>query len=395
MPEKPHFSYFLAHPQKPVSASSPIWQEPLPLSRNLCEMQLKKKEPTTVTHGDYFQAAQSFLEINGFEMLIRAVGRRLKQDIGPKSIEKIRIFLEKHGEFYHPARIEVILGGRKISFVLNVAISQRGLESLQDEYFCLNKLTGKHPFSYLPQVYGRGEVGIKGAQKVRMFLGDWFDEYCEFHISRDGSDQKNKILVWDSERGNFFLSSEQSLKLYTQAAKILTCYYDLESFEQIISWHHAAGDFIVKVEHDKVDLKLIAVRRHASVFKSLNDLKCSGKEADLILQALLIFLVNLSIRMRLDRLDGVGAMVWADESAVLGTLRGLFEGLALKPRAASLPDSPQRCFVYYLSLCTEADLLDLSKTLVNSFNPRAPEIPVVKKHLKEHVHALHQALNSH
>jgi hypothetical protein len=394
MAEKPHFSFFLAHPQNPVSRSSPIWQEPLPLARNLFEMPLKKKDETAITHGDYFQAAQSFLEINGFEMLTRALGRRLKRDIGPERIEKIRIFLEKHGEFYHPSRIEAIVPGKKISFVLNVAISQTGMESIKGEYHCLNKLNGKYPFSYLPQVYGRGEVEFKDAQKVLMFLGDWFDAYHEFHISGDGSDRQNKIIVWDPEHGNFFLSVEQSLKLYAQAAKILTCYYDPESFEQIISWHHAAGDFIVKVENDRLDLKLITVRRHAPIFKGLDDPKRSGKDAELILQAMLIFLLNLSIRMRLDRLDGAGAIAWADESAVRGTLRGVFEGLALKPHIALLPDSPQRCFEYYLLLCTEADLLDLSVALVNSFNPKAPEVPVIRQHLKEHVHALYQALNS-
>ena len=63
-----------------------------------------------------------------------------------------------------------------------------------------------------------------------------------------------------------------------------------------------------------------------------------------MLQALLIFFLNLSIRMRLDRYDGVGDIVWADGLVVQSTLDGFFEGLALKPSVASMPDSIDKCF---------------------------------------------------
>jgi hypothetical protein len=44
---------------------------------------------------------------------------------------------------------------------------------------------------------------------------------------------------------------------------------------------------------------------------------------------LLIFFLNLSIRMRLDRYDGVGDIVWADGPVVQSTLDGVMDGLAL------------------------------------------------------------------
>ncbi|UCE54923.1 MAG: hypothetical protein JSV31_05650 [Desulfobacterales bacterium] len=392
MAATPQFSYFLSHSKNPVSQNRPIWQKTIPLTRKHFEDPLKKGDAISITHGDYFQAARFFLEQNDFEMITRVLSKRLQQDIETDDLKEIRIFLEKHGEFYHPSRIEAVTCGKKISLVLNVAISESGKAHIKGEYQFLEKLGEKYPASYLPQVYGRGEVDIEDTLKVRMLLGEWFDEYYEFHISRDKSDKKDKIIVWDTQRGNFFLSADQSLKLYALAARILTHFYDLESFAQIFPWHHAAGDFVVKVENNKIDLKLITVRRYASIFKSLGDLKHSENDAELILQAMLVFLLNLSIRMRLDRRDGAGDIVWADESAVLGTLIGFLEGLALKPHIPMLPDSPDRCFEYYLSLCTEADLLDLSLALLNSFNPKAEEVSVIKPHLKEHVETLYRSI---
>ena len=390
MPTTPQFSYFLADSKNPVSQNSPICQKPLPLTRKNFEDPFNKCDAISITHGDYYWAAHSFLERNDFEIITRALRQRLQKDIKRQDLKEIRIFLEKHGEFYHPSRIEAVIYGQIISFVLNVAISQAGKRHIMEEYEFLEKLNEKHAASYLPQVYGWGEVYIKDASKVRMFLGEWFDEYYEFHISRDRPDKKDKIIVWDTKRGNFFLSSDQSLKLYALAAKILTHFYDLESFAQIFPWHHAAGDFVVKAEKNRIDLKLISVRRYASIFKELHDLKYNENDSELILQAMLVFLLNLSIRMRLDRLDGVGDIFWADESAVFGTLIGFFEGLARKPHTALLPDSPERCFEYYLSLCTEADLLDLSLAIVNSFNPKAEEVSVIKSHLKEHVETFYR-----
>jgi len=102
------------------------------------------------------------------------------------------------------------------------------------------------PFSFVPKVYGTGEVFTKDNHYISMFLGEWFEGFNEFHISRDPADGKNKIVVWDNQQSNFFLSADQIMELYRQATMILTSYYNIETFEQIFSWHHAAGDFVLK-----------------------------------------------------------------------------------------------------------------------------------------------------
>ena len=200
-------------------------------------------------------------------------------------------------------------------------------------------------------------------------------------------------MVWDDNRNHFYLSMEQSANLYRQAARILTYYYNVESFEQISSWHHGAGDFVVNTDKADLDIKLISARGYAPLFTNLKPAKNDEKDVELILQALLIFLLNLSVRMRLDRYDGVGDIAWADGLVVQSTLDGFFDGLALKSTVASMPDSLDNCFRYYLSVCTLEDLYELSKAVLTTFHRRAPEVRIVKQHLKAHVRELNRVVD--
>ena len=388
MPYTPQFSYFISPGETPVTQNSAIWRHPLPLSRHFSG----ENSANSLRHGEYFHAVRTFFQNDGCGIICRVLTRRLEQNVKPRDIREIQIHLEKHGEFYHPARIEVLAHHQKIAFVLNVAVSETGIEAIKMEFQCITKLNHEYPLCFLPEVYGSGEVEYRGDRKIRLFLGHWFEGYSEFHVSRDPSDKKNKILVWDDRRSRFYLSPEQAADLYHQAARILTYYYNVESFEQIFSWHHGAGDFVVRIDAADLDIKLISARGYAPLFASLDDLKNGEKGVELILQALLIFLLNLCLRMRLDRYDGVGDIVWADGLALASTLAGFFEGLALKPPVASMPDSLDNCFRYYLSVCTKEDLYELSEAVVKTFNRRAPEARVVEQHLKEHVEELYRII---
>ncbi len=390
MPPKAQFSYYISSRDNPVSEELPIWNKPLVLTRNYNMLRPRDDEKPFVSIGDYFMAARLFFETSGIEYIVAALNQRLEKQINSEDIDRIDIFLVKHGEFYHPARIEVSVHEKRIYFVLNVAVSPVGKEHIEGEYRCLKKLNKDYSFDYLPQVYGRHEVELSNNNRVSMFLGEWLNNYHEFHISREPADGKNKISVWDSGRKHYFLTESQSLNLYTRAAGILTGYYNLESFEQICAWHHAAGDFIVRVENEKLDLKLITVRRYAPIFEKsfLDDSKNLRDSAEFILQALLLFFLNLSLKMRLDRFDGVGDIVWADDQALQGTLIGFLNALGMKAAIPALPDTPLRCFFQYLSMCSKTDFYELCESLLNRFNPDSPEIDVIKQHLDSHVDTL-------
>ena len=388
MPPNPQFSYYLYNLNTPVSQDHPAWQQPLPLSRHLSG----KNAGNSISHGDYFLAVRSFLETNDFKTISTALEQGLKTRVTPADLTGLRVCLSKHGEFYHPARIEVAAGAQSATFVLNVAVSDAGLRTIQEEYRILKFFNDEFTYSFIPEVYHCGEFETAGGQKLGLFLGDWLEGYHEFHPSADLSGSAGNILLWDGRDNRSVLSTAQQAEIYRQAARILAYYYNVETFEQIFAWHHAAGDFVARVEKGAVDLKLITVRRYAPFLKKKDNFDTGESDIEVMLQTLLLFFLNLSIRMRLDRLDGVGDIVWADRLAVAATLQGFFEGLALKPSIPSLPDTIDRCFAYFLSVSSEADIGDLCRSVAATFDRRAPETIIVRQNLEAHITTLARSI---
>ena len=385
----PRYSYYIAPQPTPLSPASTVWQEPLPLARP----NSGKSSEISVSHGQYFDTVRSFLAQDGVEMFCGVLAQRLQQTVLPDDIQEIQIHLEKHGEFYHPARIMADVFGHKVSFVLNTAISDTGKKHINGEFQNLKRLNTEFGQSFLPRVYSLGKATTSSGLEFYMFLGEWFRDYHEFHISHQTSGNQRQICVWDDRKGRYTLSREQSLRLYRQAAEIMTCYYNVATYENIFPWHHAAGDFILRLNQNNIDLKLITVRGYAPLFQDLNGLTPDTRSAEQILQALLIFCLKLSIRMRLDRVDGVGELVWSDPGVVQSTVTGIFDGLAQKPADPILPDAVDTCFLYYLSICSRQDLFELLESILQTVPPAAPEIPLIKEHLAEHVRLLIESIS--
>jgi len=217
MPPKPQFKYYLQSKKYFIDEKTDIWSLPIPLSIK----KPQKAEGISVTYGDYFYAVRSFLEKDEFKSITSAITQHLNQNIKPEEIQEIRIYLEKHGEFYHPARIETFINGSRILFVLNAAISSAGKGFIKREFEILNKLNNEFSFSFIPKVYSQGEICIKNKNvEISMFLGEWFEGFNEFHISQNKykqakTDSSIKIVVWDHEKGNFLLSDDETLELYS------------------------------------------------------------------------------------------------------------------------------------------------------------------------------------
>ncbi len=373
------FAFFLSDKKNPVSKQMEIWNHPLPLNRK----NQKTDNGCFVRYGDYFHAVQTFLEENHCKILLNAVSARLKQTVTPEGFDTINVYLEKHGEFYHPARVEVVVGNRNVSFVVNVAVSDAGKKNIATEYAVLQKL--KSGFSYTPEVYGLGNVFVNAFQ-IDMFLGYWFEGYREFHVTETPSG-KRKIAVWDPLEGPWHLTAEQAKNVYRQATEILTAYYNPKTYEQIYPWHHAAGDFILKLENESIDLKLITARNYLSLVQK-------NKEQDLgsIMEAMLLFFLNLSIRMRIDRLDGVGEIVWSDDLFVPEIVHGFFHSLEKKPQTETMGIPLAACFEYYFFSLPEKELEKLALNISSILHPHAPEFSTIQKNLKKHIKSLKRAI---
>jgi len=98
--------------------------------------------------------------------------------------------------------------------------------------------------------------------------------------------------------------------------------------------------------------------------------------------------------MRLDRLDGVGDIVWSDDCAVEETLKGFYQALVLKPQIPLIPAPQADFFLDYLSALPESQIYDLSLSIEDAYNPVAPEVPVITDQLKSHVGSLYHSINN-
>ncbi|MFC1858335.1 hypothetical protein ACFL9U_09965 [Thermodesulfobacteriota bacterium] len=383
----PKFTYFLAH-DLPVLKDSELWMAPVPLDRNAFQPQSRRIPKFAVRYGDYFTLARDFLKKNEFEILKRGLKSRFKRDIASKDIQEIHIHLEKHGPLYHPARVVAYVHGEKHALVLNVAISEAGKSCLLREYETIEKLNKIFPLGFLPDVYGFGEAATQDRLNASMFLGGWFEGYNEFHITQDTSSGFKKLAVWDPRRGRVPLSKAQEIEIYRKAALILTCYFNIETCEQIFPWYHAAGDFVVGQSDGRLDVRLITARRYMPLTEG------AAESPESILQALLLFFLDLSIRMRQDRLDGVGDLVWTAETAAEGALNGFFQGLAQKPSMPALfPDPLVECFWDYLSSWPEIYLFDFSEILMELYHPASPEVLLIKQNMKDHIHFIYRTIH--
>jgi hypothetical protein len=366
------FRYFLSSASEVVEENGSLWRCAFPSSLNLQKTGEDDPAELVLTYGDYFKTVRQFLENREFSVVTSAIFEITQQPCMAKDINTIDIFLVKHGQFYHPSRVEVWVMGKVFTFVVNAALSFFGKSCIKREFDLLNRLSLTSSGAYLPRVYGYGEVILPEGREVKLFLGRWFDNFHEFHICVDPMDQHYKIRVWHARTTSKFLTSDQTLEMYRQIAMILTNCYDVESFEQIFPWHHAAGDFVVSSSDDSLRIRLITVRQYGAL------LETPDKDENTMLEAMLFFLVNLSIRTRLDRMDGVGEIVWARPPAVEGTIRGFMDGLAVKvPRR----DLQFREFFASVSLL---ELREICEAVADSYHPLAPEISLVREHLAVH-----------
>jgi hypothetical protein len=102
-------------------------------------------------------------------------------------------------------------------------------------------------------------------------------------------------------------------------------------------------------------------------------------------EALLFFLLNLSLRMRLDRIDGTGKVAWAESPCVDATLKGFMEGLREKECCGTTDAGFVNTFLRYCSALSKKDLSERFHALVDACDPSAPDMPVIRPHLAEHI----------
>ncbi len=337
-------------------------------------------DPLKTPYRIYFQSIKNLIERDGFDLLGKAASKRCGREVDKNEIGGIVVRAEKHGALYHPASLELILEERRLKFGLNVAFSETGRNWLKKEFSIIQKINTKCELPYLPQVYFFAEQEI-----VSFLLEEWFEGYHEFHITRT-EDGGRAVKLWEFGKGYKYLSAGQSSEIYRQASMILTLHYDMDDFCQIYPWHHAAGDFIARVDGSRIDVRLTTARQYDPymVFRE-------EKHINPVI-ALFYFLLNLTVKMRLDKMDGVGDTVWAEDSCLEASVRGFLDGLRLKGELKNYFSSEAEFFDVVKSFRPE-DLKTAYSPLVDLYNGTG-DYPVITANLDRHVEALYLTLQN-
>lgn len=345
--------------------------------------------PGTVTFRAYFKGVERFIREN-WDRLQSAIFEVDRDFSG--IIKGFDVISEKHGSDYHPARVMVTGDRCAYSFVANVAVTERGRSRLATEFSVLQRLYAKHDRAFLPRAYFRDDLRATDEQghslPMDMFLGEWLEGYHEFHLGPHPETGDLAMALWDMDRGTAFLSGEQAREVYRQAAFVLTYYFDPETFHEIFPWHHAAGDFVVACSGDRVDVKLIAARQYAP------RIEFARSKLENQIYSLLLFFANLTIRMRLDRSDGVGEIVWADECCLDGSVQGFVDAMWEKVAGGRCSTALWSTFRRVARDMPPDEMADLFASVVESYPEQAPDVPVIQNHLVDHIVRVYQQVRN-
>jgi hypothetical protein len=382
----PRYSYFLEKLDQPVAPRGPLWSSRLPLNRRAAAGLPSASPESGISIGEYFSAVRAYLEGPGKDAVAGALAAGGLR--GRSSVE-LRLLLAKHGEYYHPCRVVAQAGGRQVEMVLNVAVSEAGRALAPKEFAILKRLHREVRPAYVPEVHGLGEVEAGRGALALVFLGQWFDGFHEFHLTRRGHGSGLELVVWDPDNGPRFPSPGQCREIYAQAARILTHYFNPATLECIGAWHHAAGDFVVNLAGSRPELRLVTVRDYRSVLRARKDAGGPSMDVRAVLEALLVFFLNTSIRMRLDRLDGVGDIAWSGPQTVVATLDGVLQALAEKPPVQGMPLPVDLLFKHALLSAERDDLRELCAAILAA-QPVPPAD--IDRRLEEHVQTVAEAL---
>jgi len=371
--------FFLSDQDHAINPDDGLWNKSLPMTRHGGLPSDDQPAEYNLTYGEYFSAVKAFFSDNPEDMITQRV----------VAADRLSVYLEKHGAFYHPSRVVVSKENGQSEYVLNVAVSKAGKRHLKNEYSILKMLEKKYAYPFLPSVFACRDIAVDDSRAVSMFMGEWFGSYHEFHFSEKYQDSTRAIRVWDPDDDGCFLSTEKACSVFEQATAILTACYDIQTFERVSAWHHAAGDFVVNLKEPSMpSVKLVTVRQYAPLFTQAEE------NAEAVLNGLLLFLLNLSIHMRLDRLDGVGEICWIDRFALEGTLTGFLNGLEIQLGNDRLPSEFVDYFKSFLSEIPAEDIQSLFAGVAGRLNPALPEIPVIQSHLKAHADSFYNTIKT-
>lgn len=347
------------------------------------------REHPFMTLRDYFFAVQRFLLHEEGKPLAALLASLWGQHVKPEEADTILIRYEKYGTLYQIASVDVAVRDQRIKFAVSAAIAAEARNALDQECDLLRRLHSMTGLPYLPLAYWKGTVTVRKeaeTETLLMVLSEWFEGYHEWHFSK-ADDGTERVVIWDMGGGYRFASEVETYEIIKQAARILTLYYDPESGRRIFPWHHGAGDFVARTSGNAVDVRLVTARGYVPVPLSPMD----GPPDPL--QAFILFFLETTVKMRLDKHEGMGESTWADASVLAAAIDGFFQALKTKEHSALGTGIRADDVRRLLGLLGETGLRALLHEHITDYcEPGSSDHSVALNHLDEHASDLYRAI---
>ncbi len=218
-------------------------------------------------------------------------------------------------------------------------------------------------------------------------MGQWFNGFHEFHVTLTA--RGDQVAVWKDDGTHDQVPWHQAETIYENIAWVLTAYYDIETGHEIFPWHHAAGDFVTDV---RGEVRLITVRGMGLLTEM--PFETSDEEVKRLFRLLFYFL-NLTLCMRLDRLDGTGPVVWLPDGVLDATVRGMRRSLIDRSAQRSQTQDASGQWARFLAFARRFgsdQLYDILTHLLEDRHFSAAEAKLARKNLDSHCARIKQIL---
>jgi hypothetical protein len=134
-----------------------------------------------------------------------------------------------------------------------------------------------------------------------------------------------------------------------------------------------------------VDVKLTTIREYDSLINIPDGLNP--------MIAIVYFFFILTLKIRLDKLEGVGDVVWAGKYSVKACLKGFFRALKIMEETGRYNLGKIADLILLLKSFSTEDIHKLYDSCLNLYHEDDPEEEIaIQKGLRRHVHELQECI---
>jgi hypothetical protein len=151
-------------------------------------------------------------------------------------------------------------------------------------------------------------------------------------------------------------------------------------------WRHAAGDFVVRIAGDALQVRLISIRDYGPL------IQLTAPDMSAVLEAILVMLLATSLQLRLDRLDGTGPLLSFPDAVIPDIWAGFRQGLQDSMAERGLPEALFDAAMAYIAVHDGQTLETMAVELVDRLWANPAEGDLLRGIARDHAHAIAGAI---